>query len=273
VTIPPNTTSGTYYLIAKADAAGQVAEGNESNNTAAASIRVGPDLQVSALSGPTRGASGGVIAVTDTTRNGGASAAGSSTTGFYVSANALLDAGDTRLQPGRPIGPLGAGAALSGTTNVALPSLNPGTWYVVAVADDQGVVAETAENNNTRLFSISIGPDLAITSFSTPTTALAGASVLVTDTVKNLGRDTAGASVTRLYLSTNFSFDASDQLLGQRAVPELGDSISNIGSTTVTLPATASGRYYLIAVADGTGAIAESSEGNNTLSRLITINP
>jgi subtilase family serine protease len=91
--------------------------------------------------------------------------------------------------------------------------------------------------------------------------------------VKNLGPNTAGASVTRLYLSLDIAFDGSDILLGGRSVPELADSVSNTGSTTVTLPASASGRYYVLIVADGTGTVAESIETNNVLPRFIMINP
>ena len=272
VTIPSGITTGTYYLIAKADATGGVTEGNETNNARAVALHVGPDLQVSAFSVPSRGASGGVIAVTDTTRNAGGAAAGNSVTAFYLSSNSVLDGGDTRLDPARVVGPLGAGVAGTGTTNVTLPTVIPGTWYLLARADDQAAIVETFENNNSRLASIAIGPDLDVITVSSPSTATAGTSIVVTDTVKNLGRDTAGASVTRFYLSLDLSFDASDTLVGQRSVPELGDSVSNVGPATVTIPASASGRYYLIAVADGSSAIAESNETNNVLSRLVTIN-
>ena len=273
VTIPAGTTTGLYYLIAKADASEGVLESNEANNTRTISLYVGPDLQVSALTAPSRAASGGVISLTDTTRNAGAAAAGSSVTAFYLSSNFTLDGGDTRLAPTRAVGPIVANGAVSGTTNVTLPSVSPGTWYVVAQADDQGAVAETAETNNTRFASIAIGPDLNVTTASAPSTATAGASIVVSDTVKNLGPNTAGASVTRLYLSLDIAFDASDIPLGGRSVPELAESVSNTGSTTVTLPASTSGRYYVLVVADGTGTVAESIETNNVLPRFLMINP
>lgn len=273
VTIPAGTVTGTHYLIAKADAANTVAEATETNNTRIVAIRVGPDLQVSSLTVPARGASGGSITLTDTTRNAGASAAGASATAFYLSSDYRLDAGDVRLTPARPVGPLAAGAAVSGTTDVVLPAVAPATWYLVARADDQGAVVETFEINNTRYATIAIGPDLDVLTVSSPSTATAGASIVVSDTVKNLGRDTAGASITRFYLSVNFSLDGSDVLLGHRAVPELADSATNMGSVSLVLPGTASGRYYLIAVADGAGTVPESSETNNTLTKLITINP
>src|SRR5204862_7605799 len=44
VTLPPSAAAGTYYLIAKADAANLVLETNASNNTFAKSIQVGGDL-------------------------------------------------------------------------------------------------------------------------------------------------------------------------------------------------------------------------------------
>jgi hypothetical protein len=273
VTIPAGTATGTYYLIAKADAANDVPEATETNNTRLVSVRVGPDLQVSLLTVPTRGASGGPITLTDTTKNAGAATAGASTTAFYLSSDFRLDAGDVRLTPARAVGTLTAGAAVSGTTNVVLPDVAPGTWYLVAQADDQGAVVETMETNNTRFATIAIGPDLDVTALSAPLSATAGASIVVTDTVKNLGRNTAGASATRFYLSVDFLFDGSDVLLGDRPVPELADSATNLGSVTLVLPGTASGSYYLIAVADGAGTVAESSEANNTMFRSITINP
>jgi hypothetical protein len=41
----------------------------------------------------------------------------------------------------------------------------------------------------------------------------------------------------------------------------------------VILPTGLSGTYYIIAVADGSGVVAESVETNNTSVRMITINP
>ena len=272
VTIPTDTATGTSF-IAKADAAGEVAEGNESNNTKLVSVRVGPDLQISSLTAPLRGASGGQIALTDTTKNAGAAAAGASVTAFFLSSDYKLDATDYRLTPARSVGTLAAGAAVSGATTVVLPAVAPGTWYLVAQADDQGAVGETGETNNTRVTSIAIGPDLDVITVSAPSTGAAGASIVVSDTVKNLGPNTAGASVTRFYLSVDFVFDSSDTLIGQRDVPQLADSVTNIGAATLVLPANASGAYYLIAVADGAGTVAESSETNNSFSRPITISP
>jgi subtilase family serine protease len=96
----------------------------------------------------------------------------------------------------------------------------------------------------------------------------------ITDTVKNLGPDTAGASTTRFYLSLNGSVDATDiRLDGTRDAPSLVFNATNTGNTTVVVPTGLSGRYFLLAVADDLGAVAEANEQNNLFLRLITINP
>jgi subtilase family serine protease len=209
----------------------------------------------------------------DPPRNAGAGNAGASTTAFYLSSDNKLDGDDERLNATRAVGPLAAGATSTATTTVTLPAVAAGTWYVIARADDGEAVAETLEVNNTRAASIGIGGDLDIVGWTAPLSGTAGATVSVTDTVRNVGTDPAPATVTRVYLSANLLLDAEDTVIGERAVPVLAPGASSAGSTTVTLPSGLSGRYYLIAAADGAGTMPEASETNNTASRGITINP
>jgi len=72
VTIPAGTASGTYWIIARADAAGAVTESQESNNSLVRSLKIGSDLTVASLGAPTSAESGGTIPVSDTTSNIGA---------------------------------------------------------------------------------------------------------------------------------------------------------------------------------------------------------
>ena len=85
VTIPAGTSPGTWYLIARADAANVVPESNELNNTYARALRIGPDLTVSALTSPTTAGAGGTLSVTETTRNAGGGASAASITRYYLS--------------------------------------------------------------------------------------------------------------------------------------------------------------------------------------------
>ena len=113
-----------------------------------------------------------------------------------------------------------------------------------------------------------------MSSVTAPLTAVAGATITVNDTIRNYGADTAGASMTRFYLSLNTTLDAADITLDeQRSVPAIAANGLNTGSTSVTLPAGLTGRYYLLVAADGFAAVPESNELNNMAARLITINP
>ena len=106
-----------------------------------------------------------------------------------------------------------------------------------------------------------------------PASAISGATISVTDTVKNTGGGSSGASTTRIYFSNNITFDGSDQPLGERTVISLGPNATGSGATSVTIPPVpAPGIYYIIAVSDADGAVAEPTESNNTRSLVIRIN-
>ena len=161
------------------------------------------------------------------------------------------------------------------STTLTIPSgTAPGTYYIVAVADDGNAVAETSETNNTRATVIKLSPDLIVSALTVPTTAVAGATIGVSDTTRNQGSGSAIATKTQYYLSLNTTFDAAvDVLLGSRDVPLLLTGVSNIGPLTqVAIPlGTAAGTYYILAVADAGHTVLESNETNNTASKPITI--
>src|SRR5262249_47763181 len=144
-----------------------------------------------------------------------------------------------------------------------------GTYFLLACADDTGLVEETNEGNNCRSSAGQVlvrMPDLVETSVGDPPPAAAtGLSFTVTDTVQNAGTAPAGASSTRYYLSLDTLKDGADLLLlGSRAVPALADGATSTDSVTVTIPpAATAGLYFLLACADDQGAVAENNETNN----------
>ncbi|PYR94200.1 MAG: hypothetical protein DMF84_06530 [Acidobacteria bacterium] len=274
VTIPSTLAPMTYYLIANADADNAIVETLETNNAWARSIQIGGDLIVSALTVPAKGGSGGTIVVNDTTTNQGGGALTSSITRFYLSKDTLFDSGDMLLGGSRVVPDLVAGARSSGSTSVTIPdAVTPGPYSVIAKADADGVVAETLENNNSISRSISIGPDLTVSSVTTVSSAAAGSAIMVTDVVANQGGGGAASSVTRYYLSTNATLDQNDRLLdGSRPVAALAAAESSSGAVLLTIPLdTTPGVYYLFAKADADGTVAEGQESNNTRARVISV--
>lgn len=272
--VPLGTAPGSYYVIGAADWNALVTESVETNNVRAAGLmKIGGDLVVTAVTASATAAAGGSITVTDTTKNQGAATLSESATGFYLSPNNAFDSTDAFLGS-RVVAPLGASQiSTAATAFVIPPGTASGAYYVIAVADWNGGVAESTENNNTRgSGSVRIGPDLTVTGVTAPASAVAGTSVSVSDTTTNQGADTAPASVTSFYLSSNAVLDVSDELLATRAVASLGPGLSDAGSVALSIPAAkTAGTYYVIAKADGPNAMAEGAENNNTRPRLITI--
>ena len=273
VSVPASTPGGSYYVIASADGPKTLAETSETNNNrVSTSIKVGADLVVSAITVPASAPFGSTISVNDSTKNQGAGPVAQSSTGFYLSDNSLLDAADVFLGA-RPVGAMAPGATSTASTTLQIPAgTAAGSYYIVAKADWGEAVPEGSESNNTRAASIRIGPDLAVSTLSGPSSASAGGSIVVTDTTKNQGTDAAGATTTRFYLSTNSSLGAGDVPIGGRMVAALAVNATDSGSITLVIPAqTAPGSYFIVAVADGDGVVPESFENNNTKPRTISI--
>ena len=88
-----------------------------------------------------------------------------------------------------------------------------------------------------------------------------GGSTTVSYTVLNAGSAAASASSVGIYLSADASFGAGDTLLTTRATPTLSAGMSFSDSFALTLPT--AGSWYVFAVADYNGAVAEGNEANN----------
>ena len=273
VTVPSATALGTYYLLACADGAQQVAESDETNNCMASGTTVQvalPDLVVSELSNPPsvigRGTS---FSVTDTTLDQG-SAAYPSTTRYYLSTDQTWGSADTPFTTTRLVASLSANASSRGTTTVSVPSTTSlGTYYLLACADDTKQVAESDETNNCRpsaTTALLALPDLTISALANPpSVGVPGGTFSAVDTTLNQGTGDASSSITRFYLSTDTAQDAADKLLsGTRIVSSLTVNASSSGTVTVTIPSTVvSGTYYLLACGDDTKLVSESDEINN----------
>ena len=105
-------------------------------------------------------------------------------------------------------------------------------------------------------------PDLDAMSLHLSASAvIPGGSATVSYTVLNSGSAAAAASSVGIYLSADATFGAGDTLLTTRATPALNAGMSFSDSFALTLPT--AGSWYVFAVADHNGAIAEGNESNN----------
>src|SRR5262249_40958676 len=116
--------------------------------------------------------------------------------------------------------------------------------------------------------------DLQVPALTVPATAGAGKGIAVTDTTANKGTGSAPGTTTRFYLSTNSVLDAADVALADRSVPALAAGAQSSAPTSLPVPAgTATGSYYVIAQADATSVVTESSETNNTRAAAVKVGP
>ena len=199
VNLPASFAAGSYFLSAVADAGNAMPEagGNDglvaNGRVASKTINViRPDLAVSALTGPIRGARGGTVAVTATVKNLAAAPASApaSSLKFYLSDDQTLDGADVELSPARAIPILGPGAASTAATTLTIPALvTTGSKFILARADALDQVTEGQEGNNVTARAIEIGDfaDLQITTVAGPAAAGTGRPMTVSFTTRNVG--------------------------------------------------------------------------------------
>jgi len=272
VTVPSDMAVGSYYLLACADDTLIIAEANETNNCAASStkLQVGPDLIETAVSttatliGPSS-----TLLVSDTAANQGGGNAAASLTQYYLSPYNSKTGASRLLSGSRSVPALGVSATSAGNMAVTVPSdMAVGSYYLLACADDTGIVPETNETNNCVAFAtkLQVGPDLVDAAVSTSSIVIGPNSLFnISDTVVNQGGGPAAVSLTQYYLSPyNSKTGASRLLSGSRSIPSLLAGANSVGTATATVPSDmAIGSYYLLACADDTSVVAETNETNN----------
>jgi hypothetical protein len=155
-------------------------------------------------------------------------------------------------------------------TAAAVWSSSHGTYTVSAVVDPDNTIAEFNENNNTKSKPLTIGQkpgaDLVVQAINwTPANPSAGNAVGFSVVVKNQGLDASPASGVAVRVAIN----GSQTLNGS-----LTNAIAAGGSATVSITGTwtaANGSCAILATVDPQNVIAESFEGNNTMTRNLYV--
>ncbi len=273
-----NLGAGTYYLFVKVDGWDDLAEANESNNLSYQAVTITgapkPDLSISDISALT-GTLGGNLSFTYTIDNKGNAIANASSTGFYLSKDTVFDQNDVYLGLDA-VNSLGAGT--SSKESVSLPlakTLAPGSYYLLARADNANTLNESNEGNNIAYQEVVIAAaalaDLTVTGITTRA-GIAGNNLTFSYSLKNQGKANAGATKSYLYLSKDTQLDSNDTYLGVDDVNALAIGATSNESVTVALSkALVSGTYYLLVQADATKNLEESLENNNVGSQTIKI--
>ncbi len=243
-------------VTATADSTGVVAESNEGNNTRSTSFRVVslPDLTVTSLTGEkSLYEAGETVTVSVVVKNTGSTSSAATTVRLTVP-NIGTFSGNLAV--------LGADTSRTVTfTFIAPTALNAQSITVTVYVDPDNKVAESNESNNSRTATISVKalrPDIEIVD-STITDWYAGKEVTVSATVRNNTAQPVPSVTIRLTIGG---------VLYTESIPIAGNG-SNLAVFRITVPT--SGSYTVKIVADPNGALDETNENNNTLSKSIQV--
>ncbi|MFT3770243.1 MAG: CARDB domain-containing protein [Minicystis sp.] len=238
--------------------------GHEGVAEAALPVSGGPDLIVSAVTGPASVLSSGAFTAAVTVCNQGDAPAAAMTVQVRLSSDTVINTSDLL------VGSATAGVLYAGQcANVNVSATAPATtaaYYLGAIADATSLVTEVSETNNTLAGSrIGVGsrPDLVVSSLSGPASAAPGVPFTAAVTVCNQGTTASASSTLSLRLSTDTTINTTDTAVGSATVAALAPgACTNLNvscSTSIT-----GGLYYLGAIADLSGTVVELDETNNT---------
>ena len=177
--------------------------------------------------------------------------------------------------------------------------MEPGSFYLGAIADPANEIMEVSEDNNVKgstskvtipdvkssAFLVTTGsvpfvseeteedsrftitrPDLVISKVTGQQSAVQGGTMNVNTTVKNQGSASAGPFRISLYLSPDALITEQDREIGYGEVADLGVGMLRDGTAVATVPADLiPGTYYLGVMVDSGKVISEESEANNIL--------
>ena len=291
--IPSGQATGTYYVLAEADALSANNELDEANNSGSVQLVVtgsggggtpptdGPDLKVSRLDGPAEVTFGEVVSVDLTVRNEGTATATASSVQLRLSRDGVADAADTLLCEA-DVASIAAGATASVTLQgCAVPSAFATTSaYWLATADAYGDVAETDENDNTLADAVTLldpgpRPDLVATPDDELPDTEAGATFDLPYILDNVGDANANAHSTLGLLSTDETASDDDVVICDDAVNRAleGESQDRLLFGCAVPADWPVGDAFVLLAADGDDDVDEADEGNNVVAVPITVLP
>ncbi len=188
-TLPASGAPFTIY--ATADAAGTVAESDETNNQAVLPLAL-PDLEVTDVTAAAP--AGGTIPLSAVVKNNGISAAAATTLDFR-----LDDPASGTLLGSVPVGALEVGSQTLVSLDWNPAAASDGSYKVYAVANPGGAPAESDRSNNSAWTAAAVLPDLNLETERVLTTLQPDGSLLVSVWVKNNGLRTAQNITLGLY--------------------------------------------------------------------------
>jgi len=293
LSLPSNLTAGNYHLIVVADALGVVYEhfGDTNNVYISPSIFIDGyppvDLAISCPDIADTMMSGQLYALTYSVTNIGdaKTAAGYWRDGVYLSTDDSLSENDILVTAITRSGDIAKNASYSVNENILIPNGTSGDYYLIVEIDtgDRNVDVDRSNNDSAacdtnsapklKRVNLTPPPDLQVTSWTIPSTGTSGQPMTISYTVKNTGtgKTTNGSWVDKVYLSTDYTLDNSDQAIGSKThYGNLDPDSSYSVSVDYTIPSNKVGNFIVIIKTDVANVEFEHTKENNNIASSIT---
>lgn len=276
-TVPANLAPGAYFVIARADTAGVVAESNENNNErASAVVGVGAsnvDLAVSQVTPPATATVNLAFPVTASVTNvGTVDITAPFVTRFYLSTDNTITAADT-LVGEVSTAALGIGQNVTLTNTASLPvTVTSGVYFAGAIAEAASGETNLANNAAASAITVAVSAnagaqDVAVTNVTGPVTATSGGFIAPTAAIANVGTvDVNAVFNVRFFLSTDATVTTGDLFLGDVQLSSLrtGQAPQTLAPTFAVPAQLASGSYFIGVIADPEGRLSDANRANNS---------
>jgi subtilase family serine protease len=287
--VVPQTLFGTYFLYLYTDVYDEVFENNiESNNIRRSPpleiVRVGPELQVTAVTVPASGKSGEKMQIEWTVQNAGVGATNETSweDKIYYSTDPVFKQNEwAELNAFTHEGVLAPNGSYHVVQSVVLPNGIEGRFYFYVQGDCNNDVFERSTPEERVLRSatpvtvaLSPWPDLHMTSVKVPSMAEAGREISLSWTVANNGiaaTPNVGWS-DQVYASPDSIYGGNAIQLGDvphSGVLAPGGQYTQTGS--VTIPPTLAGKIYFYVFADADNVVYEHVAEPNKMGRSTSV--
>jgi len=219
-----------------------------------------PDLIETAVSNPPADSTAGSsFSVTDTVENQGSASAGTSTTSYYLSLDAIRGSGDTLLTGSRSVPSLGINETNDGVLTVTIPSgTAAGSYFLLACGDNTNLVDESLENNN----CIASGSKVGVVSISSVSVTSPNGGETLTAGSTHTVRWTYGGNPGSLVRIQLFKGGALKSTIASTSVGSGGS-----GSYNWSIPSTqvAGSDYQIKVTSTANAAYTDISDNNFTI--------
>lgn len=201
---------------------------------------------------------------------------------IYLSTDMVLDERDIEGTTRSNAGALNSGGSYSNSATFTLPNGINNKYYVIVVANSYHQLIEKDKSNNTGISAATVNiqltppPDLQVSTVTPPNNAFSGQQVEVIWTVTNAGtgKATGIGWIDLIYLSKEEVLNTANAI--RLGIAWHNEDVAAGGSytqrTTVQLPDTISGNYYVHVVTDWGNVVYEHATEDNNTGRSSVVN-